>query len=164
MSHVLRPQSEPQRHVVPRPWQFSLDTMLLLTTLIAVLLGITLVLPAMGSVLTILSVAALYRTRAACRLRRCETDRMSASEKIAAFFGSMGLIVTALCAGFMTLVTIVVAGWMIIGSVIAMIGGSGPVSNVLDSFSFGSFALIGFFGAGAGVYITTFILRETKPC
>lgn len=146
-----------------RPWQFSLDTLLLLTTLIAVLLGVTLVLPVIGSVLTLVSIAALFRARAACRLQRTGEVRVPCRAKLANFFRSLVLILIALYLGFAVLWITFMLGAIIVGSVVPILGYNGSSSAAREIFSIVSLIVLFCSSAAVGVYLFATILKTTWP-
>ena len=78
-----------------KPRQFSIATLLLVTTLIGVSLGLFRVSPALGVLSLVLIIPAVIRTTLLARRERFFGGRMTAAEKVAVFLGS--LVVAFLC-------------------------------------------------------------------
>src|SRR5437588_11756502 len=75
-------------------WTFSLSTMFLWTTLVAVLAALTTMAPGLGIALIIVSFPAALRTIVVVRRRRATTgEPLTTSEKIFIFMNSLQLIV-----------------------------------------------------------------------
>ncbi len=78
-----------ERLAVANPAQFSIATILLVTTLVAVLLGLFRLSPGLGVVLVIFSVPALVRTVYVGRREKNRGQRVSTGGKIGHFFLSL---------------------------------------------------------------------------
>lgn len=74
-------------------WTFGLSSLMLVTTLVAVCLGLGSIAPGLGIVLAIVSAPALVRTFVASARRKASGERLTPAEKLTAFFGSVGVVV-----------------------------------------------------------------------
>lgn len=83
--------------------QFSLATLLLLTTLIAVCLGLIRLNPCLGTWAVLLIVPALIRTLYLGAGEKARGHRLSVYEKVLAFIASLGVILLAYIAGSVAL-------------------------------------------------------------
>jgi hypothetical protein len=83
--------------------QFSLATLLLLTTLIAVCLGLIRLNPCLGTWAVILIVPAVIRTLYLGAGEKSRGHRLSVYEKVLAFIASLGVILLAYIAGSVAL-------------------------------------------------------------
>ncbi len=84
----------------PQPFQFSLNTLMLAMTLIAVLCGLCVSAPGLGIPLAILAVPAWIRASRALRIDTKIENRQNFGNKIEKFFVSLGaVILAALAAG-----------------------------------------------------------------
>lgn len=91
------------------PAQFSIATILLVTTLAAVVLGVFRLNTILGVTLLVLSVPALVRTMSVARREKRHGQRVTAAGKIGHFFLSL-LIMYAVCAAASTAFTIATMG------------------------------------------------------
>jgi hypothetical protein len=80
------------------PWTFSLSSLMLMMTLIAVCFGLGGVNPGLGIGVAILVTPAALRTAVAATRRRREGRGMTIDEKIAAFAASLGVVVAIIVA------------------------------------------------------------------
>jgi ribosomal protein L40E len=129
---------------------FSLSTMFLWTTLVAVMVGAGTIHPALAFYLALLTVPAALRTVGiAVRRKRRRGERMSAVEKIGAFFSSMGLVLV-----------IEVAAYIAFCAVCFPIGlagfGAAEHGDAAGSMVMG-FAVIA--GSAAGITVAYFLIR-----
>ena len=81
-----------ERIAAANPSQFSIETILLVTTLIAVLLGLFRLHPGLAIVLIIISVPALVRTVSVARREKRRGQRVTAGGKVGHFFLSLVLM------------------------------------------------------------------------
>jgi hypothetical protein len=85
---------------------FGLDSMFLVTALVAVCLGVFVQAPGLGIGLAILSAPALVRTTGIRTRRKSRGQPMSVGEKIVAFAGSLAVVTTIAVASLGTFVAI----------------------------------------------------------
>jgi hypothetical protein len=98
-----------------QPLQFSIETLLLVTTLVAVCLGLSLSAPGLGIPLAIIAGPALVRTLIAGHRERAAGHKLSMGEKVLTFLASTGImvaVVAAGCAAFFATCTGVIFGGM----------------------------------------------------
>lgn len=96
------PPIAPPALVPPVPMQrtFTLSSLFLVMTLIAVCLGVAVQLPGLGIPLAILCTPALIRTMLIRARRRAKGRSMTAGEKVLVFLGSLAVVTTiAVAAG-----------------------------------------------------------------
>jgi hypothetical protein len=79
--------------------QFSLATILLVTTLVAVCLGVFRISPGFGVIVVVLATPALVRTIVAGTREKQRGHRLSVAEKIGTFVASFGVMILACVAG-----------------------------------------------------------------
>lgn len=79
--------------------QFSLATILLVTTLVAVCLGVFRISPGFGVIVVVLATPALVRTIVAGTREKQRGHRLSVAEKIGTFAASFGVMILACVAG-----------------------------------------------------------------
>ena len=100
MVELGSPFGEP---IAPPKWvnpaQFSLETLLLVITLIAVCLGMIMALPGLGIVVAIVAAPALVRTLVAGHQERKAGTPMTLGEKLLTFAASTGVAVAVLVTG-----------------------------------------------------------------
>lgn len=78
------------------PLQFSLETLLLVTTLIAACLGLAVAVPALGTPLVVVMVLALVRTLIECRRMLRDGRPIHFGDKLSSFVASLGYSFIAL--------------------------------------------------------------------
>ena len=83
----------------PMPFQFSIETLLLVTTLVAVCLGASLAVPGLGIPVSIIAVPALIRTLVASHQQRSVGHKLSLVEKVLTFLASTGVMIAVVAAG-----------------------------------------------------------------
>jgi hypothetical protein len=81
------------------PFQFSLESLMLVVTLVAVCLGVTMAAPGFGILLCIIAAPALIRTLMAGYQERAAGHKMSIGEKVLTFLASTGITMAVLGAG-----------------------------------------------------------------
>ncbi|MDX1944853.1 MAG: hypothetical protein SFU86_05550 [Pirellulaceae bacterium] len=81
------------------PFQFSIETLLLVTTLVAVCLGASVAVPGLGIPVSILALPALVRTLVASHQQRAVGHKLTLGEKALTFLVSTGLMVAVFAAG-----------------------------------------------------------------
>jgi hypothetical protein len=82
------------------PAQFSLETLMLVITLIAVCLGVIMAAPGLGILVAIVAAPALVRTLVAGYQERRAGTPMTLSEKLLAFLASTGVAVAVVVTGW----------------------------------------------------------------
>jgi hypothetical protein len=97
------------------PRQFSIATLLLVTMLVAVCLGLFRMHPGLGAAALLFVVPALLRTLALAEREKQHGNRLSAAEKVAVYFGSLAVT-------FLVYVTI--AAIFIVGSYLSVAAGA----------------------------------------
>lgn len=94
--------------------QFSIETLLLVTTLVAVCLGVSLSAPGLGIPLSFVAAPALIRTLIAGHQERAVGRKLSLGEKVLTFLASTGIMVAVIVAGgaafFVTCSTLLLGG------------------------------------------------------
>ncbi|HUE74373.1 MAG TPA: hypothetical protein VMP01_26055 [Pirellulaceae bacterium] len=83
-------------HPLDQPQQFSIATLLLVTTLIAVCLALFRIEPGLGALSLLFIVPAFLRTLSLAGREKTYGNRLSAREKVAVFLGSLGVTVIVL--------------------------------------------------------------------
>jgi hypothetical protein len=91
--------ARPRGQTAGHPLQFSIETLLLVTTLIAVCLGLSLSAPGLGIPLAMVAVPALVRTLIAGHQERAVGGKLSLAEKVLTFLASTGIMIAVLAAG-----------------------------------------------------------------
>jgi hypothetical protein len=103
VAEVVEPAAahRPGQAARPRanPAQFSLETLMLIITLIAVCLGMIMALPGVGILVSIVAAPALVRTLVAGYQDRVAGTPMTLSEKLMTFAASTGVALAVLAAG-----------------------------------------------------------------
>jgi hypothetical protein len=108
--HPQAPAIAASRSAAARGMQFSLDTLLLLITLIAICLGISVAAPPLGVAVSLIALAALFRTWMIARQLRAAGVPFPAAEKMAEFVISSMVVVMALAIGLAALFVVGLAG------------------------------------------------------
>ena len=102
-AELVEPSSPLASHYVPpkrvNPAQFSLETLMLVITLIAVCLGMIMALPGLGIVVAIVAAPALVRTLIAGYQDRQAGTPMTLGEKLLTFAASTGVTLAVLVTG-----------------------------------------------------------------
>jgi hypothetical protein len=106
--------AEPRR--APPGWhQFSLESLLLVTTLIATCLGVAVTVPSIGGPVAVVALLSLVRTIAECRRFLQDGQRLSLADKCTSFgrslcYSYLTLVGTLLTVFFLSAVAILVGG------------------------------------------------------
>jgi hypothetical protein len=132
------------------PTQFSLETLLMIVTLVAVCLGLLMAAPGLGVLVSIVAAPALVRTLIAGYQRRAVGTPLSAGEKVLAFLASTGVTFAVLLAGLAAFGTACFATCLGALGLEAVGGPSGP-------FSGGEWVVLLMLLTSAGVGIATAI-------
>ena len=94
------------------PFQFGISSMLLITTLAAVVLSVTVMVPGIGIALAVVATPALVRTYMLTRRRRDSDKPVATGEKIVLFMMCLGIAtLVALATGAAFFVTCFVSFW-----------------------------------------------------
>lgn len=128
-------ESEPVQRSCPAPigsLQFSIETVLLVTTLVATCLSLVLAEPSLGIFATAVSMTALVRTLVIGRQHQRVRMPFPASEKIAEFGISLFIVFGAIGVGLVTLVVIGMVGWICA----AMLWCIGPPETPVEQVGF----------------------------
>lgn len=152
---ALPPAAAPSRppHPATSPSQFSIATILLVTTLAAVCLGVFRLEPGLGILLAIFALPALVRTAFVGRREQRCGQKLTTGGKIGQFFLSLAVIYAAWTAASMAFAVAVMGTCF---AAVAVERGSGESGMVI---------LIGglIFGVIAGLAIGSVILWATWP-
>lgn len=111
-----------------KPQQFSIATLLLVTTLIAVCLALFRVSPLLGVLSLVLILPALLRTTLLALREQRFGGRMTGAEKVAVFFGSLVVVLMCLIATLAAATVVFLAG--LLGASATVPLGDGPVSAI----------------------------------
>ena len=82
------------------PTQFSLESLMLVVTLVAVCLGMIMALPGLGVLISIVAAPALVRTLIAGYQEKAAGGHLTLAEKVMAFVASTGVTLAVLVTGF----------------------------------------------------------------
>jgi hypothetical protein len=138
-----------------RPVQFSLDTLFLAITLVAVCLGTTLAAPGLGFLLIVVAVPAVIRTIVA-RVRVGTADhRPTTGEKIVGFLASFGITAAVMTAGFATFAVVAATTVALCVGVI----GEDPTQSPLGW----SFMIMFYASPFLGLALTAWLFWRTWP-
>jgi hypothetical protein len=145
----VNPYAAPQPLAEHAPAQFSLDTLFLIITLVAVCLGAFLLAPGLGVLLALVGTPALIRTMLAGHRKRQAGAPLSTSQKIGAFALSFILVFAA--------------GWAGLIAFFVVCLGTGLAGLALGDG--GDWVIVAALGAGALVAIplTLWILWFSRP-
>jgi hypothetical protein len=125
----------PRVGAAPQPFQFSLESLLLVITLVAVCLGAFVATPGLGVLALIVAAPALLRTFYEGRQARQRGKSFTLAEKLAAFAASAGIALAALsaaAAAFFAACTASLLAVCFVGSAT----GNGPVSSGVEQTVF----------------------------
>jgi hypothetical protein len=131
------------------PFQFGLSSLLLITTLAAVVMSVSVMLPGLGIALAVISVPALVRTYVLVRGSRADGKPASAQEKVVLFLT---------CLGIAAIIAIVTGAAFFVTCLVGFIGtsaASGGVPSSLDK----SLTIGVVLGAGVGIPLLVVLLR-----
>jgi hypothetical protein len=127
------PGSLPIRSAAPgSSFQFSIETLLLVTTFIAVCLGACVAVPPIGVPLSVIAVAALIRTLIVGQQRLAAQAPFPVGEKVAEYLVSLFVVAGAIGVGFLTLLTIACIG----GIIAAIVWSFGPPETPAEEVAF----------------------------
>jgi hypothetical protein len=142
---------------VAGPLQFSLETLFLVTTLIAVCLGTTLAAPGLGLLLVVVALPALIRTIIAGRQARAAEVPWTAAQKIAGFVASLVITAGIATAGFAAFAAVAAST---VAICIGFYGEDpGPVATVV---AFGFFYASPILGLGVTAWLF-WVSRPRRP-
>lgn len=152
-------KGNPPQHV---PLQFSLETLLLVTTLVAVCLGLTMALPPLGLPISFVAFGGLVRTLVIGKQHQRFGVPFPLGEKITEFIISCGVVIGAIMVGMLTLFGgcclfgLAAAGW----EQIATAGVPQDIAGIFGALlSAAALALV----VLAPVFTTTWFLWATRP-
>jgi hypothetical protein len=152
-----KPSSEPGV-----PLQFSIETLLLLTTLVAVCLGVAVAVPPLGLPISVVALGGLVRTLIIGKHHGRLGVPFPLGEKVAEFIISCGVVIGAIGVGAITLLGTCCLGGTIAGSLEQVARGSSPggiteALSVLLAMAFMLLALC------APLFTTGWFLWATRP-
>jgi hypothetical protein len=111
IAHLAHPRRPP-----PGMFQFSLGTLLLVTTLIAACMGLVVAAPPLGALLTVVVILALVRTAVECRRTLLDGRTLRLVDKLKSFLVSVGFTILAMTAIYAALALSAVAAWTVSSS------------------------------------------------
>jgi hypothetical protein len=138
----------------PGPIQFSIETLLLVTTLAAVCLEALVSLPGLGVVALFIAVPALVRTCLTGVAGNHVGQRLTASDKVMAFFASAGITCAAFVAAFIAFFSVCTASFltgMAVGPINEIVPGGETIAMV-----FMVTAVVLCCAAGVAAFVGTF--------
>lgn len=142
----------PAHHV---PWQFGLDSLLLMMTFAAVLVGAFAAAPGLGVALALVSAAPLLRTVVVARKGRVAGAPLTTGQKALSFVAGVAFIVVlAVSVGIAFYLTC----W--VGFLAGTFGGAAFGIRGLDLLAPG-FLIGGIFGVASGIAVAVWIIRRT---
>ena len=141
--------------------QFSLDTLMLLITLSAVLLGAFVAAPGLGILLAIVVAPALLRTFTIGVRRKKRGGKLTTGEKVAGFIGSFGLMAAIGLVGCTTFVIICFGGVMATCAVAAADQQLGRQNLEVVGFIVGVLAVVA--ALAIPIWLVVFMMRATWP-
>ena len=155
MDTAHRPKTS--ESVTRRTLQFSIETLLLVTTLSAVCLAVTVGMPPLGVWLSIIAAAALVRTLIVGKQYQAAAMPFPAAEKVSEFLTSVGIMILALVVWFLALLTVGCSGGLAI-AMVSDVWSPSPKHQILHSTLFVLFWLVAIFlpiaAAGWFLWIT----------
>lgn len=113
---VENPYASPRPTGESLPWQFSLESLILVMTLAAVGLGLFMISPGLGVLFAFIATPALIRTIAASTVRKQKGDRLAVGEKVAVFLLSMLIMALVGLATFVAFGVMCFAGAALAGT------------------------------------------------
>jgi hypothetical protein len=138
--------------------QFSLESLMLLITLIAVCLGMIVAMPGLGVLVIIVAVPALVRTLIVGRHRKIAAAPLNLGEKVAAFLASTGIVMGILLAG-LSAFAVACVGTCFAALGIAQASGSRASENWIFQVALGAAILVAVAVVGWLFWIT----RPRRP-
>jgi hypothetical protein len=143
----LNPYASPRPAMDHASVQFSLASLFLVTTLVAVFLGVFMLAPGLGILLAVFATPATIRTMIASNYKRSAGTPWTTAEKIAAFFVSLVIMVAI---GFAAFVAFQVVCWS--GALLTQ--GNETYPNILVGLSS---------GLVAAIVVLVWLWRVTRP-
>jgi len=153
LAELVQPATSPFRpgHA-PRaranPAQFSLETLMLVITLIAVCLGMIMALPGLGILVAIVAAPALVRTLVAGYQDRVAGSPMTLGEKLLTFAASTGVTLAVLVTGGTAFGAACFGSCLVVVGIQGGVLGGGPGTEALAYVLLGISALVGLATAG----------------
>jgi hypothetical protein len=121
--------------------QFSLESLMLVITLIAVCLGMLVAVPGLGVLVCIVAVPALVRALIAGRQHKAVSGSLNLQEKVLAFLASTGIVLGILLAG-LSAFAVACVGTCFAALGIAEASGSGAAENWIFPLALGSAVVV----------------------
>lgn len=112
------------------PTQFSLETLMLVVTLVAVCLGMLAAAPGLGILASIVAAPALIRTLIAGYQERAAGSQLSLGEKVIAFLASTGVTIAVLSAGATAFLAACFASCLVVIGISNV--GQGPGGGIIN--------------------------------
>jgi hypothetical protein len=131
------------------PFQFGISSLLLITTLVAVVMSVSVMVPGIGICFAIVSVPALLRTYILVRRRRDANESATNSDKVVLFL---------LCLGIATLIGVAAGAAFYVTCLVGFLGGSAAAGGKMDSISVG-LVVGGIVGACVALPLLVYLLR-----
>lgn len=142
------------------PLQFSLETLLLVTTLIAVCLGVTVAVPPLGLIASFLAAGGFIRTLFVAKRFQQQGLPFGIGEKVTAFIISFGVVMGAIVLGLVTLLTLIWLGVVAVAVADDLIDASSNLPLVIFSILGGFYFLAVIWGP---IWIVAWFLWTTRP-
>lgn len=137
------------------PVQFSLDTLFLVTTLIAVCIGTALAAPGLGFLLIVVVVPAVIRTMVARARNQTAVHHPTTGEKLVTFLVSFGISAAVLAAGVAAFAVVAAATLALCVNVV----GEDPTRSTLGW----TFMVVFYASPVFGVGLTAWLFWLTRP-
>ncbi len=118
------------------PAQFSLESLMLVITLVAVCLGMLVAAPGLGVLVSVVAAPALIRTLIAGYRERAAGGKLTLGEKLIAFLASTGITIAVLSAGATAFAAACFASCMVVLGVSSGGGGGPQESLIYAAFGF----------------------------
>jgi len=141
-------------------FQFSIQTLLLITTLVAVCLGALVTVPGLGGVAIVIAIPALVRTCVSGAAMKREGHHLTTTDKIMSFLASAAIAWAAIAAAAIAFCAVCTVSFVGALAVNEAAGGNVPLDGTLSNTIFG----IGFIlciAAALGAFIGMFWI--TRP-
>ena len=154
----------PQKGNLPShvPLQFSLSSLLLVTTLVAACLGLTMAVPPLGLPVSFIAAGALVRTLIIGKQHQRVGVPFPLAEKIVEFIVSCGVVIGAIMVGLLTLL----GGCCLFGLAVTgldQLRSSGAPQHIAGIFGMVLSAVAMLLIVLAPVFTTTWFLWATRP-
>jgi hypothetical protein len=154
----FRPQAQPPR---ANPAQFSLETLMLVITLIAVCLGVIMAAPGLGILVAVVAAPALVRTLVAGYQERKAGRPMTLGEKLLTFLASTGVSLAVLVTGWTAFAAACLGSCFVAVGLESAARGSGWWQGNADTIFFVLFAVSGTIGLATAGWIY-WVLRPRR--